>query len=302
MTRLVPPNYIIEMIRLKKLILFGVLAALLFAVPISMPFSADAVRERPEDARKRELSFEKDTIGYSVEGRPLERYTIGSGERDIILIGGIHGGSEWNTVVLVRQLVDHYYSNFHEIPADFTIHFIPLMNPDGLYRVTGGKAIHETDFSAVDSSRGRFNGRWVDLNRNWDNNWQPVSNWKFGEVDAGTAPFSEPETAAVRDFVFEHDPELVIFYHCAANGIWYGGRGDPDAPAAGIARIYSDVSGYRLPEPGGPGLVSYRITGAASGYWYKQGIPSITVELETAYLSEFDRNLSALSAVLDLLH
>jgi len=46
-------------------------------------------------------------IGFSAEGRPLEVYTFGQGEIEDMVIGGIHGGYEWNTIALADQLIKY---------------------------------------------------------------------------------------------------------------------------------------------------------------------------------------------------
>jgi hypothetical protein len=43
--------------------------------------------------------------GYSLGGRPLLAYRFGTGPSVHVIIGGIHGGYEWNTVVLVSQML-----------------------------------------------------------------------------------------------------------------------------------------------------------------------------------------------------
>lgn len=246
-------------------------------------------------------AYEEYTIGYSVEDLPIKAVTIGSGARNVILIGGIHGGYEWNTIVLARQIMDYYTGNMEEIPAGYTLHFIPNMNPDGLYKVTGGEPIDEVNFAEKNTVPGRFNANGVDLNRNWeDEEWKPTSYWGQRVVDAGERPFSEPETRIVRDFILTRDPELVIFFQSAANGIWYGGKQDTWEPARRFAEAYSQASGYPLPAgTGGP--VTYEITGSASGYLYSQGIPTLTIELKTHHLIEYKRNLAGVKAAFRLL-
>src|SRR5215208_4987823 len=39
-------------------------------------------------------------IGFSVAGRPIEAYTFGTGERHYLMVAGIHGGYEGNTIAL----------------------------------------------------------------------------------------------------------------------------------------------------------------------------------------------------------
>ena len=245
---------------------------------------------------------EDTVIGRSVEGRAIEVYRFGTGEKAVVLYGGIHGGYEWNTVALTRQLIE-YFSGAGgageaggAIPEGISLYIIPVLNPDGLAEVTDGKELDKFDPTAVDTTKGRFNARGVDLNRNWDARWEPVSEWRNMEVDAGSHPFSEPETRALRDFVLPLKPEVIVSYHSQANGLYYSGKRDRWEPARSLAQVYSEASDYPIPQ--GRGLVSYRITGASGGYFYHKGIPEITVELARRTDSEFSRNVEGVLALL----
>ncbi|MCF7915411.1 MAG: hypothetical protein K9L66_09600 [Spirochaetaceae bacterium] len=245
---------------------------------------------------------EDTVIGRSVEGRAIEVHRFGSGEKALVLYGGIHGGYEWNTVALTRQLIE-YFSGAGgageaggAIPEGVSLYIIPVLNPDGLAAVTDGKQLDEFDPTAVDTTKGRFNARGVDLNRNWDARWEPVSEWRNMKVDAGSRPFSEPETRALRDFVLTLKPTVIVSYHSQANGIYYSGKRDRWEPARSLAQVYSEASGYPIPQ--GRGLVGYRITGASGGYFYRQGIPEITVELTGRTDAEFTRNVKGVRSLL----
>src|ERR671925_188925 len=41
-------------------------------------------------------------IGYSTQGKPIEVYTFGDGEHERMIVAGIHGGNEWNTIALAN--------------------------------------------------------------------------------------------------------------------------------------------------------------------------------------------------------
>lgn len=241
-----------------------------------------------------------ENLGKSVQGRPIVVERIGNGNRPLLLIGGIHGGYEWNSILLAREVANHVRDNPRWLPEEFTIHVIENMNPDGLHRVTGGAFIEEFNFARVNTVPGRFNARWVDLNRNWDDEWQPTSYWGSREVSAGSAPFSEPETRIVRDYVQRIEPEVVLFFQSAAAGIWYSGAPEEWEPARRLAAAYGNAAGYRLPS-GGDGPVDYEITGSASGYLYSRGIPTIVVELTTHQDTELSKNLAGLEALLKAL-
>lgn len=240
-------------------------------------------------------------MGRSVKGRAIEAYLFERPREDesvsVVIYGGIHGGYEWNTVLLVKRLIDHFRVHPEDIPEGCRIYLIPVVNPDGLHRITGGTPVGEHDFSSAFLEDGRFNANGVDLNRNWDNRWKPDAYWRSRSVNAGEKPFSEPETRALRDFVSEVEPELVISYHSAANGIYYAGKHYSWEPARRFAEAYSEASGYPIPRGS---LVGYRITGASTGYFYSKRIPAMVVELAGREGPEFEKNLRGLKAVLPL--
>ncbi len=244
-----------------------------------------------------------ETIGESVEGRPITVERVGSGPVDVLVVGGIHGGYEHNSIVLARELLAHYREAPERLPERFTLHVIDNMNPDGLHRVTGGAPIDQFDFRSANAVPGRFNANWVDLNRNWDGDWQPTSYWGNREVDAGSAPFSEPETRAVRDYFQGIEPAVSVFFQSAAAGLWYSGAEEEWEPARRLAEAYHRGSGYRLPERRDDdeevdGPVDYEITGSADDYFHEIGHPNITVELTNHWDIEWERNLAGFEALL----
>ncbi|MFW5743260.1 MAG: M14 family metallopeptidase [Spirochaetota bacterium] len=247
----------------------------------------------------RDLAAE--VIGRSVEGRPITVERVGDGPTQVAVVGGIHGGYEWNSIVLARRILEHYRGRTEELAGAFTLHVIDNMNPDGLHEVTGGTPIDDFDFPGVDTTPGRFNANDVDLNRNWDGDWQPTSYWGTRVVDAGSEPFSEPETRAVRDYFRRIDPVVSVFYQSAAAGLWYSGAEEQWEPARRLAAAYARASGYRLPSQSGEGPVDYEITGSADDYFHEIGHPNLTVELTTHSTIELERNLAGLSSLFDLL-
>ncbi len=238
-----------------------------------------------------------EVVGRSVEGRPITVTRIGSGPIDVIFVGGIHGGYEANSILLARRFAEHFRTAVDELAPEFTLHVIENMNPDGLYRVTDGVDPAEFDFRAVDTVPGRFNARGVDLNRNWDGQWRPVSYWRGREVDAGSEPFSEPETRAVRDYFLRVDPTASVFFQSAAAFLWYSGAEEGWDASLRLARAYSAGSGYRVLQPSG-GPNDFDITGSADDYFYTIGHRNVTVELTTHYEIEWERNLAGVRSLL----
>jgi hypothetical protein len=238
------------------------------------------------------------TIGTSYGGRPIERYAFGDGPAHLAFVGALHGGYEWNTANLAYALIDYFERNPALVPEAVTLHIVPVANPDGLARVAPGwatGAIAPPAGDIADTFTGRFNGRDVDLNRNWACNWQPTGIWRDQVVDAGLSAFSEPETVALRNYFLETPMQAVVFWHSAAGTVLAGRCVDEGhAPSQALADVYATASGYSRQTP-----LGYAINGDASDWLTTQGIPSIAIELTDHSAIEWDRNLAGTLAVLN---
>lgn len=235
------------------------------------------------------------TIGTSAGGRPIESYRFGFGRRTLILVGGIHGGYEWNTILLAYEMVDYFLENPDRVPTNVSLYIVPAANPDGQFAVTGVDGRFTPQEITRDIRLGRLNANQVDLNRNWECEWQSEGLWGNTLVSGGELPFSEPETAALRTFILRENPEVVVFWHSKADGIFVGGCEDVYPPAKEVAEMYGRASGYRVYDE----FTAYEISGDASDWLATQGIPSFTVELETRSQTEFSENLAGVLALLD---
>ncbi len=233
-------------------------------------------------------------IGYSYEGRPIYSYRFGSGPIPIVFVGGIHGGYEWNTILLAYQAMDYFAAQPYRIPTNVTIFIIPVANPDGLFAVTQKEGRFLVEDLAEDTFPGRFNGRNVDLNRNWDCQWSATAVWRNQPVSGGSQPFSEPESRALRDFFLEKRPALVLFWHSAANGVFAAGCPETDGHSRQLATIFGGASGYPVYER----FTYYLVTGDAGDWLSTQGIPSISIELKTHEALDWKENLAGMLTLL----
>lgn len=227
-------------------------------------------------------------IGTSVEGRPLEVFMFGDTTRPIrrLIVAGIHGGYEGNTVQLAYQLMTYLYDNPQVIPADVTLFILPNLNPDGHAR--GGKADPDA----------RANAHNVDLNRNWPYQWSPT--WDrsgcFSQriLSGGKYGGSEPEVGSLISFINLWKPDAIISYHSAALGILPGGR--PDfPPSIALAESIAAVSTYPYP----PLDLGCNYTGNLTDWAAStQGIPAVDIELNNHFETDFDMNLRILQVFL----
>ncbi|MBU1557700.1 hypothetical protein KKC45_01955 [Patescibacteria group bacterium] len=238
------------------------------------------------------------TIGLSVEGRKIESYTYGTGETHIAFVGGIHGGYEWNSVLLAYKFMDYLKENPEIIPQNLTVTVIPSANPDGVYEVIGKEGLFTTeDIPAGETvALGRFNANEVDLNRNFDCKWKPESTWRSNPVSAGSSAFSEPEAKAIQNFVLENNPVAVIFWHSQSNAVYASECENGVLPETlDIMNAYSKASGYSAVES----FDAYEITGDAEGWLASINIPAITVELKTHETIEWEKNLAGIKALFE---
>lgn len=235
-------------------------------------------------------------VGTSAGGRAFWDWIFGGGPVHLVFVGGIHGGYEWNTVALAYEMISYFQQNPDAVPENITLHIIPNANPDGVYRVTGKTEwINALDVRVEDTSDGRFNENFVDLNRNWDCNWSANAVWRNQLVDPGSEPFSEPENRALRDYILGLGAEAVIFWHSALGIVAPGRCEERHAPSEALAEAYGVAAGYPV-QP----FTAYDVTGDASDWLASQGIASASVELTDHDNTEQERNLEGVLAVLAL--
>ena len=277
-----------------SLLVFVGLTLLLIIVSV-LYFTADEPKPNGPTITESEVVTKPPTeqriIGGSVQNRPIEVYRFGTGETELLYVGGVHGGYEWNSILLAYEFIDYLDANLDTIPDNLTINVIPNLNPDGLYQATGLEgqfAVTDiTDYSMHETGEGRFNANNVDLNRNFACNWAPESTWRGQVVNAGDAPFSEPEARALRDYVRETEPAAAVFWHSRANAVYASECNNGVLPETlTLMNTYADGANYAAV----PSFDAYPITGDMEGWLASIGIPAITVELDTRTSTEWQQN------------
>ncbi|KAM3965856.1 carboxypeptidase B [Aphomia sociella] len=174
-------------------------------------------------------------IGKSVEGRDIKMLTISNSDAQnsaVWLDGSIHP-REWITTSVVSYIADALVKNFKKLSSSITNkdwHIVPVLNPDG-YEYT------HTHDRMWRKNRACYSGQYgVDLNRNfsygWGNNDDEGSSDEPNNVFyRGPAPFSEPETVAVRDTILSSTTPFKVFlsFHSYFELIIFpwGYKGDP---------------------------------------------------------------------------
>ena len=188
--------------------------------------------------------IQRKVIGHSVDGKPIEVVRFGDGSSPALVIAAIHGDEPTSRFVADR-LIERLTSN----PTS-NVAVIPCANPDGLEMDT------------------RTNAHSVDLNRNF-----PTANWKHthpGRNFGGSAPLSEPESAALLHVIETLKPRLIISIHSMDHPC-----NNYDGPAESIAQQMSQHNGYPVRS-----TIGYPTPGSL-GSWagIDHNIPIITLEL-----------------------
>ena len=170
--------------------------------------------------------FTTRSIGHSQENRPIllhETPAFPCAPGGTLLIGGMHG-DERATVLLLLSFQDRLQRSGRVSQSAPALGIIPLANPDSY--------LHNT----------RYNARGVDLNRNFETNWSAGS-----EEPSGAAPWSEPESRALRDFILQQRPARIVTLHWALAELDADGpQSTPLARAMWNALSETERAPYRL--------------------------------------------------------
>ena len=238
-------------------------------------------------------------IGDSIEGRDIWALRIsGPGtDKPAILYNGTQHAREWIAPMVNMYIADalvYGYGSDLEITSlvdRVEIFIIPVVNPDGyVYSWTTDRMWRKNRRDNLGTS---CDG--VDPNRNWDAAWSApgASGDPCDETYYGTAPFSEPETAAMRDFYYAH-PNIVsnIDYHSYSQLILSPYGYTTALPAdndifleLGEAMHDEILAVHGVSYDWGPiiSTIGYQASGGSVDWCYDdQGVFSFTIELRPA--------------------
>ncbi|MBA3819845.1 MAG: hypothetical protein H0X17_13195 [Deltaproteobacteria bacterium] len=228
------------------------------------------------------------SIGGSVEGRPLWALRIGGGTPGAtkMLINGTQHAREWIAAMATTCVADRLVRGYHDDPAirafvDSTeLWIVPVANPDG-YQYSWGTDRYWR--------KNRRAGHGVDLNRNYAIGYggSGSSGSKRSQIYRGEYAFSEPETSALRDLARREDIKLHVDFHSFGQLLLYpwsytaAPAQDRDRFAAigdrmATAMFVTHETRYTLKS----GVELYRAGGTMSDWMYGEaGALSYTIEL-----------------------
>ncbi|MEZ4651544.1 MAG: M14 family zinc carboxypeptidase [Candidatus Eisenbacteria bacterium] len=180
--------------------------------------------------------FHQTTIGTSGLGEPIllarvsDNASVSEPEPAVLFHGALHA-NECNGTGAILDQIETLLTGYGVDPKvtarvdGLEIWFVPILNPDGHRYVFSGADSWADWRKTLRDNNGNgtvdFPADGVDLNRNWDWNWQEYEeNDPGSQKYKGPAPWSEPEIVAVRDFVLAERPLIVVDYHSPVTITW----------------------------------------------------------------------------------
>ena len=199
---------------------------------------------------------EVSSLGTTVEGRdiPIIRITHDRNKAPNLFVPGIlfvgsHHAREHLSTEIPLMLAQHFTANYASDPQikrlidTRDIYIVPILNIDGkLYDIKGGQY---KMWRKNRSINGQSSSKGVDLNRNYSFGWGTGGSSKSpgSNVYMGPAPFSEPETLAVKNFI-EATPNIRTFisYHTFSELILYPWGGSHDHVGGTDQQIFEKMA------------------------------------------------------------
>lgn len=219
-------------------------------------------------------------IGQSVDGTTLTAHHFGTGMNEVLFVTGVHGADAANTAALGTELINYFTNNEAAVPEDMRVTIVANLNPDGL------------------TNDSRFNANDVDLNRNFGCDWAATSMWRDQEVSGGSAPYSEPEAAALRDYVAEVNLVGAIVWFAAEGKVYPSAcERTPSTASVELAATFANAAGYGAEAE----FDAYQINGDMTNWLAAEGVPAISVLLTDRENTELAKNLAGVEAVLNTL-
>ncbi len=241
-------------------------------------------------------------LGNSLLERPIPMVSFGSGKKHLLYVGA-HHAMEWLTALLLTDFIDDFchaltegttVNRLHpqEILNSYTLHIVPMLNPDGVeYQIHGVEQSNPffqrllaMNGQCTDFRNWQANGRGVDLNHNYDARFEEYKTLeKQNGTDCGAptrysgeSPASELETAALCRWVELHREQLfgVLTLHTQGEVIFYRSNGSSLPRTDAVAQHMARLTGYAVDEA--TGLASFG--GLTDWCVQKLQLPSFTVE------------------------
>lgn len=167
------------------------------------PAQSDRILQQLAKAHPRNTRLVR--FGKSFEGRPLLALHIHARKRNpdaknVLMVGAQHADEHMGTEILLhlaqKLLKNKRSATTRALLRKSELWIVPVVNPDGAHFDLAGGVVKIWRYNRSVQPDGQIG---VDLNRNYDDHWQPFRYYDRGRVNLpGKRAFSEPETQAIR--------------------------------------------------------------------------------------------------------
>ncbi|HET6666689.1 MAG TPA: M14 family metallopeptidase, partial [Intrasporangium sp.] len=175
-------------------------------------------------------------IGTTIQGRDILAIKltqgangIADGSRPAVLYSATQHAREWIATEVDRRLMNWYVDRWRandpavrSLLQTTELWFVPVANPDGYQFTFDSERLWRKNLRDINGDGQITPGDGVDLNRNFPNHWaydeEGSSSIASSETYRGTAPVSEPETAAMKGLLDRIGFAFQVNYH--SNGQW----------------------------------------------------------------------------------
>jgi hypothetical protein len=250
--------------------------------------------------------FKVDVIGKTHEDRDMIAVTItkdveNNKDKPALFYTGTIHAREWIGIELSLAFAKHileyieYDPQLNSILDRTTLYMVPCANPDGFeYSRNHFSFWRKNRRKNSDGSYG------VDLNRNFSVGFSPNKDMT-SNVYSGPAPFSEPETAALRDFVLAHENiSIALDYHSQGN-VFFPAHNfihEDAADAIDLNLLAGNMAEEIKKESGREYGVhmgkppTHLISGSGREFYYSQGALALVAEVGTRNISDYIEHMS----------
>lgn len=237
-------------------------------VEVKKPYTYEILKQDlSKIQRKYKRVVEIRSIGTTYFEKNIWAVKLGTGKKNIVLIGS-HHGREWLTSMVTMKMLETYADAYEkekksaDILNEVSIWFIPMLNPDGVMIQQN----HFDEFSQIQLKellkmnegvrifkRWKANGIGIDLNRQYPAGWEALEN-EPGRPSyksyKGKAPLEAKEVIALTKFIHHIQPAAAVAYHTAGREIfWKFKNGKHLKRDQKMAKKISKLTGYKLGKP-----------------------------------------------------
>lgn len=298
-------------------------------VPTNIYYTSDIVEIILASFKYKYKFMEFNTIGKSVLNKNIQSIKIGNGTTNVLYVATTHA-NEWITTPLLLKFIEDYAISYlngtdiydkssTELFSKCTIHFVVLLNPDGLDLVNDELDKSSAAYlNAIKISNNypniAFPNGWkanisgIDLNLQFPALWERAKEIKYSQGYTSPAPrdfvgqypLEAHEALAIYDYIISNNFKLMLTFHTQGEVIYWKFLDYMPPNAEFIATKLASSSGYTLED------VPYASSFAGLKDWFIEqfNLPGFTIEaglgINPLPISQFDKIYSDCLGILVL--